>query len=120
MKSLQELYTEIMGSDELKKAFAKAAKSGKVTEFLKAHGCETTEEDIKTFLKEKADQPLSDEELDSVAGGDCNPSYGQTMEAGLSIATFGIGCATLAIYSAASGHTGREKEDENLICNPDK
>ena len=89
-------------------------------DFLKVNGCEATAEEIKAFLREKADQPLSEEELDSVAGGACGPSYGQTMEAGLSIATFGIGCATLAIYSAASGHTGQEQEDENLICNPDE
>ena len=40
MKTLQELYNEVLGSDELKKALAEAINGGKVEDFLKAHGCE--------------------------------------------------------------------------------
>ena len=75
MKTLQELYTEIIKSDELKKAFAEAAKSGAVIEFAKAHGVETTQEEIKAFFQEKKsdDAKLSAEELENAAGGQCLP-----------------------------------------------
>ena len=53
MKTLQQLYTEILGSDEMKKSFAEAARDGKISEFLKAQGCEATTEEVQTFLKEK-------------------------------------------------------------------
>ena len=115
MKTLQQLYTEIMGSDELKKAFVEAGKSGKVMDFLKAHGCEATAEDIKAFLKEKADQPLSDDELDNVAGGECT---GESItEVCTSVCSFGLICAAEAVISAVEGHVGQRKGDERRICN---
>ena len=71
MKTLQDLYTEVMASEELKKAFAQAAKDNKVADFLKAQGCDATEDEFKAFLVEKAkdDKALSDDELENVAGG---------------------------------------------------
>lgn len=39
MKTLQELYSEILKSEELKKALAGAMKGNKADDFLKAHGC---------------------------------------------------------------------------------
>ena len=71
MKTLQDLYKEVMASDELKAAFAQAAKDKKVADFLKANGCDATEEEFKTFLAEKAgsDKALSEEDLENVAGG---------------------------------------------------
>jgi predicted ribosomally synthesized peptide with nif11-like leader len=71
MKTLQDLYTEIVASEELKKAFAQAAKDNKVADFLKAQGCDATEDEFKAFLTEKAktDKALSDDELENVAGG---------------------------------------------------
>ena len=71
MKTLQELYDEVMASDELKAAFAEAAKGGKAEEFLKARGCEATAEELTAFLKGQSTKELSDEELDNVAGGGC-------------------------------------------------
>ena len=60
-------------------------KAGKVTEFLKAHDCDATEDELKEFVAEKAAQDskleLSDEELEKVAGGD------------LSTAPCGIDCS---------------------------
>ena len=48
-------------------------KAGKVTEFLKAHNCDATLDELKAFVDEKVakDKPieLDDEELDMVAGG---------------------------------------------------
>ena len=71
MKTLEDLYKEVMASDELKKAFAQAAKDNKVADFLKAQGCDATEDDLKAFFEEKTkdDQPLSEDELENVAGG---------------------------------------------------
>ena len=73
MKTMQELYGEIIASDELKKAFAKAMKANKLKDFLKAHDCEATREEIQEFIDAKAaeDTPieLSDDELKYVAGG---------------------------------------------------
>lgn len=71
MKTLQELYNELIASDELKTAFAEAAKDGKAQEFLKAHGCEATMEELTAFLKGRTGE-LCDEELDQVAGGGCD------------------------------------------------
>ena len=73
MKTVQELYSEIIASDELKKAFVEAMKANKLGGFLKEHGCEATEEEIKEYIETKAaeDTPieLSENELDHVAGG---------------------------------------------------
>ena len=65
MKTIQELYNEIMASEELK--------AGKQEEFLKAHGCEATMEEVQAFLeaKQNEDAPLSFDELENAAGGGC-------------------------------------------------
>ncbi len=77
MKTLQEMYEEIKKSDDLKKALAEAVKAEKVTDFLKAHDCDATYDELKEFVAEKTaqDKPikLSDEELDNAAGGDGDP-----------------------------------------------
>ena len=115
MKTLQELYTEIIGSDEMKQAYLQAAKEGKVTEFLKANGCEATAEEIKAFLREKADQELSDAELDSVAGGTCNNhTLSETL---VSVFTAGIICAVGVAVSLSEGHVGQMTSDDGRICN---
>ena len=73
-KTLQELYSEIMASDELKKEYFAAANNGKTTEFLSSHGCDATEAQLGEFLKNPANLPqgeIADDELDAVAGGTC-------------------------------------------------
>lgn len=74
MKSLEELYKEVMGSDELKAAFVAAVKENKVAEFLKAQGCEATEAETAEFLKtrQSAEGELDESELDMVSGGGCS------------------------------------------------
>ena len=71
MKTLQDLYKEVMASEDLKKAFAQAAKDNKVADFLKAQGCDATEEEFKAFVREKegSEKPLSEEDLENAAGG---------------------------------------------------
>ena len=119
MKTMQELYKEIIAGDELKKAFVEAAKNGKVAEFLKAQGCQATAEEIKAFLAEQENGQLADEELDSAAGGTCNTPTAE--EAAISMLSIGFGCAVYAIVSAAQEdhHVGQEKESEGRICNSD-
>jgi predicted ribosomally synthesized peptide with nif11-like leader len=74
MKTLQEFYEEVKTSDDLKKSLAEAVKAGKITEFLKAQGCDATADELKEFVvgKTAQDKPMreiSEEELEHVAGG---------------------------------------------------
>ena len=116
MKTLQELYNEVIKSDELKKEFLEAGKNGKALDFIKEHGCDATEAEIKAFLDNlaKADKELSVDELENVAGGTCNETT--ALETCISIAIIGIGCAITAIQSAVTGHTGQETDTEGRLC----
>ena len=53
MKTLEELYQEVLSSDELKNAFAEAMQKNSAEYFLKANGCEAAKEELKAFLLEK-------------------------------------------------------------------
>ncbi|MEE5993515.1 MAG: hypothetical protein V3G42_09775 [Oscillospiraceae bacterium] len=116
MKTLQELYHEVIKSDELKKEFLEAGKNGKAEEFIKAHGCDATLDEIKDFLEAqaKADKELSADELENVAGGGCNDVT--FLEIRMSMFTLGVGCALTATYSAISGHVGQETDSEGRLC----
>ena len=116
MKTLQELYGEIISSEELKAAFAEAAKKGKGVDFLKTQGVETTAEELAVFLKSQTGE-LSDEGLDNVAGGGCNSET--AYEALMSSVSLGIWCAADAAASAAYGHVGQQTGDrhEGRLCN---
>ena len=71
MKTMEELFQEVLGSDGLKGAFAQAVSEGRMEEFLKEHGCEASPEEVKAFLQEKQakEGELSEAELDVVSGG---------------------------------------------------
>ena len=74
MKTLQELYKEVIASDDLKKEFMeivgdKENGEKKVEEFLKKNGCDATLEDLKKFFEEKSEEELGEEDLETVAGG---------------------------------------------------
>ena len=110
MKTIQELYNEVLKSEELKKAFSEAVQNKTVEDFLKSHGCEASMEDVAAFLKEQQAKSgeLADNELADVAGG-CNSS-----EIRLSVLTAGLGCGIQAIKSAAEGDmTG---ESGRILC----
>ena len=123
MKTLQEFYKEIIADDELKKAFAEAAKENKVIEFAKEHGVEATIDDIKAFLEEQRTQEkeLSPEELENAAGGTCN---GQTAgEAAVSVATL-LGCAMWFFMSniesdSGYAHNGQWTDTDGRLCTVD-
>ena len=74
MEDLKQLYAKIMASDELKKQYLAAAQNGTVEEFAKSLGYDVTVEQIEEFLKTQIELPqgeIVDDELDSVAGGNC-------------------------------------------------
>ena len=70
MKTLEELYNEVIANDELKKEFC-ALKPEEVENFAEKHGCKTTLDEMKAFLSEKSTKSgeLSDDEIEKVAGG---------------------------------------------------
>ena len=112
MATLDELYTTVLASESEKAAFAEAAKTPEgLAAFLEGHGCDATPEQAVAFLKEKRSEQgeMSDDELDSVAGG-CHP-----MEGTLSVMTVGIGCAVAAITSAAANDT--RGDEGQILCN---
>ena len=53
MKTIQELYSEVMNNQELKEKFIEAANAGQQEAFLKEHGCDATLEEVKAFLEAK-------------------------------------------------------------------
>ena len=115
MKTLQDLYSEVIANDELKTEFMEAAKDGRPMEFLKAHDCEATAEELAAFMKERTTGELSDEELDDAAGGGCNTST--KIEAAISAIFVGIGCIIGAAISAVDGYVGQKNEDDGRLCN---
>ena len=95
MKSLEALYKEVMESEDLKKGFLEAAKSEETLKaFLKNHSCDVGLEELQTFLKEKAVINISDEDIDSVAGG---KSDEERERIACSVLTFGLCEANRAI-----------------------
>ena len=71
MKTLQELYNEVMNSDALKTEFLTLTTPEQVVAFAEKNGCPATLEEIKSFFEEQsaAAGELSDEKLAMVAGG---------------------------------------------------
>jgi len=120
MKTLQELYNEIIANDGLKNAFVEAAKDNKVVEFAKEHGVDTTLDEIKAFLKEQTqadNKELTPEEMENAAGGTCNKRTDKERQ--FSIFTIGVGCAFEALISAVAKdrHVGQEKDADGRLCN---
>ena len=106
MKTLEELYKEILADNALKVQAADAIKEQKLDEFLKAQGCEASMEEVKAFLESKKE--VSADELDSAAGG-CD-----TEEALISIFTFGVVCV---IAYGISADDPEPLRDGHLLCN---
>ena len=106
MKTLQELYDEVISSDELKKEFISASSDGSGAKaFLEMHGCDSSLEELSAFLKEKFDsenggmKELEDADLDEVAGGG-KDNAGRIAKSVLSL---GMSCAQQAAKSAYQG-----------------
>ena len=71
MKTIQELYNEVMASEALKEELKEASQKGKVEEFLKLHDCNATMDELMSFLEgvQSEDEDLSLDELELAAGG---------------------------------------------------
>ena len=119
MKTLEDLYEEVLASDELKEEAVAAASSGGLAEFAAAHGVEASDADLAAFLSglgsQASDRELSLEELENVAGGKCNRAT--PGEACASVFTVGVVCGITAVYSAVKGHVGQKADDEGRLCN---
>ena len=69
MKTLEELYKEVQGNEELKKEFIAAFKEGRLEEFLKSQNSDAAPADVVAFLKGTKEEILSEDDLAKVAGG---------------------------------------------------
>ena len=72
MKTLEELYEEVQGNEELKKEFITAFKEGRTEDFLKSHDCDATAADVMRLLKNARDEAATEDDLAKVAGGGCS------------------------------------------------
>lgn len=64
--TIDELYGKVLADDELKASLTKAAKAGKIEEWVAAHGVEATEGELLTYVRAIATKSgeLTDEQLD--------------------------------------------------------
>jgi hypothetical protein len=53
MKTVQELYDEVMADKNLLNELIEAVKADKAEDFLKAHGCDATTKEVIAFVKKK-------------------------------------------------------------------
>ena len=59
MKTIQELYKEIVDNEQMRKELLEAFQNGKVEEWAKAHGCNASMAEITAFAKTKLkDYPI--------------------------------------------------------------
>lgn len=99
MKTLQELYDEVVASEELKTEFLECAKTKEgAAEFLKKYDCAASVDELKAFLNEimiAKSGELNEEELKQIAGGTSKPSK-TTADLLVTILAFG-GCITQSL-----------------------
>ena len=75
MKKFNEIYAEALKNEELRNELTQAVSERKITEFLKAHDCDSDTEEIIEFLTEqqaktqRGDIELNIDDLEDVAGG---------------------------------------------------
>ena len=115
MKTIEEMYNEVLASEELKKEFL-SLKPEEVEGFAAKNGCKAGLDEIKAFFEDKKNQAgaLSDEELDQVAGG----KGFDADEAITSVFSLGLGCAIMVMVSVAApnGNAGINIKGDYLLC----
>ena len=57
MKTIEEMYKEIDGSEELLKKLGGVQDNASLEAFLKEHDCDATAEEFKNFVKSKRETP---------------------------------------------------------------
>ena len=68
MKTIEELYEEIMGSKDLQEEIKKASVET-LSEFLQKHDCKSTAKEFVDFAKAQAEGEIGDDDAGAVAGG---------------------------------------------------
>ena len=118
MKTLNELYTEVIASDALKAEFLALKTPEEIVAFAKKHGCDATMDDIKTFFeeKQKASGELNEEELEQVAGGKNTTAAGITIDAILSVVSVGLGCVGRIAESIIADKNKDSLKGRGLYC----
>jgi hypothetical protein len=83
MKTLEQLYEEIQSNEELKKEFTASIKENTTDDFLKKHDCDANIRSVMAFMNNLKDGELSEDDLESVAGGDGHGGFcGTSMTCG--------------------------------------
>ena len=67
--TIEELFGKVIADDALKEEFAQAAKDGKMQEWAAAQGVDATQEELIAYVKGTANEKLSVDDVDKVAGG---------------------------------------------------
>ena len=114
MKTLDELYAEVMNSEELKNEFLTLKAPEDIVAFAAKNGCTATLDEIKAFFEEKAKAAgeLSEDDLAQVAGG----KGFNISEALWSTFTAGILCAINVLQSVSGGKVGTAIEGDYMLC----
>ncbi len=90
MKSLENLYKEVIADETEKKEYVDAVVNGKIGEFLTEHGCSATVNEARLFMEGIRHTELTDDELDNVAGGGC--SDGENTDNRIKVCPTGSAC----------------------------
>ena len=117
MKTLNELYAEVIASDSLKAEFLALKTPEEIVAFAKKYGCDATLDDIKTFFeeKQKSSGELSEEDLEQVAGG--KSANGDEML----ISICGPVVCMITLYASIfSGRVGTAIKGEGMLCAMDE
>lgn len=73
MKTIEELYNEIMANDKLRKEYLKAYDEESIADFLSLHDCPASADELCDMFKKLSSENnflmLDDETLDEVSGG---------------------------------------------------
>ena len=113
MKTIEELYNEVLASEELKKEFL-SLKPEEVEGFAAKYGCKASLDEIKAFFEAKKNQAgeLSDADLDQVAGG----KSADGLEALASAFSVGLACVYLVMESLTWANVGTAIQGEGMLC----
>ena len=75
MKTLQEMFNEIEGSEILKNELKEIRDQKEFLEFLKKQDCETTSEEIAEFFRKQSEGEVEDDVAEAAAGGYKPPDW---------------------------------------------
>ena len=121
MKTFNEIYAEAIKNESLRNELMTAVQEKKLADFLKAHDCDTTVEEIRDFLADqqakaqRGEIELSIDDLEDVAGG--ANRFIATLLAGLSLATAmtPVAAAAAEEVAAPAGYVTEVDMDDDTI-----